>query len=407
MARREFGAIKTKKDSKRFYATYVGPDLKSHTPGGSFPTKGAAEGWLAAERRLIDREDWTPPLQRRQKAKTAGITVGEWMEKFYEESKYTGKLKETTRHKYQEQMRYRITGDHLNGTPTGVLKNIALSDLSRADILSWWSAVERQFPQTPQQNFKGWTRLSQALAQALHWELIAINPATGVRISTPVAEDKYLPTDDEIFALIDEVPERYKMAAILGLAHGLRIGEVLGLERRHILIERITGEPLPRITIQVRQDAEYTPDPVTKRMRHLFGTTKTRAGVRDVPVLKRFVPDILRHLNTYAAETPIKIVTEEGPRQAILVNVSSRGRLVAPTQLQEDIRQARKALGITNRISMHSGRNWLISKLLQQGVPPHEVGRIMGQEDLATIFHYAKMHAERPREHMDRLNDLL
>ena len=407
MGRRDFGAIKTKKNSKRFYATYKGPDMKHHTPGGSFSTKGAAEGWLAAERRLIDRGDWSPPQQRRQKAKTVGLTVGDWVKKFYEEVQYTGKLKETTLHKYQEQVKYRINGDHLIGTPAGALMDIALRSLTRADILRWWSAVEKQFPGTAQQNFKGWTRLSQALSQALHWELIDSNPASGVKISTPVAEDKYLPTDEEIFSLIDGVPERYKAAAILGLAHGLRIGEVLGLERRHILVEKIEDEPLPRITIQVRQDAEYTPDPVTKRMRHLFGTTKTRAGVRDVPVLKRFVPDILKHLDMYAADVPIDIVTEDGPRKAILINVSSRGNLVSPTQLQEDIREVRKSLGIKNRISMHSGRNWLISKLLQQNVPPHEVGRIMGQEDLATIFHYAKMHAERPRTHMDMLSDSL
>lgn len=403
--KRDFGSIAKKKT--RFYATYLGPDMKQHTPGGSFPTRGAAEGWLAAERRLIDREDWSPPAQRRQKAKDAGITVGQWLTKFYSEPVYTNKLKETTLHKYREQVRYRITGEHLNGTPAGVLKDLSLGALNRADILNWWGAIEQQYPDTAQQNFKGWKRLSQALGQALHWQVIETNPASGVRIATPVPADKYLPTDDEIFALVDAVPDRYKMAAILGLAHGLRIGEVLGLERRHIIIEEIKGETLPRITVEVRQDAEYTPDPETGRMRHLFGTTKTRAGVRDVPVLKRFVPDILRHMETYAATTPIPIVTEEGPRKAVLVNISSRGKLVAPTQLQEDIRQARAALGISNRISMHSGRNWLISKLLQQNVPPHEVGRIMGQEDLATIFHYAKMHAQRPREHMDKLNDLL
>lgn len=403
-ARREFG--KVVKKGNRHYVEYTGPDGRKHTPGKSFGTKTDAEGWLSTERRLIDQDNWISPEERRKKAAEVGKTVGQWVTEYYEHPTYTKRWKLTTANKYREHVTNRLTGDHLLGTAVAKLKDTQLTELKRADIVSWWDAVEGQFANYPSQNYAAWVRLRQALNEAVHRELIPHSPGEGVRISRPRSAEKYLPTDSEIFNLIDAVPLRYKMLAILTLAHGLRIGEALGLERKHIIVEPMPAPLLPKITICVRQDAEYT-EGEKGNMFHLFGPTKTPAGNRDVPVLGRFVLDVLHHMAVFAAREPITVITESGPRRAILVNMTSRGKLVAPTQFQEDIREARKALGISGKVSAHSGRNWLISKLLQQGVPARHVGRILGQEDLKTIFHYAKVHASKPRDHMDALDRML
>ena len=41
--------------SKRFQASYIGPDLRRHTAPNTFTVKLNAEGWLANERQLIER----------------------------------------------------------------------------------------------------------------------------------------------------------------------------------------------------------------------------------------------------------------------------------------------------------------------------------------------------------------
>ncbi len=49
--KRSFGAIR-KLPSKRYQASYIGPDLARHNAPGTFTSKADAEAWVALERRL-------------------------------------------------------------------------------------------------------------------------------------------------------------------------------------------------------------------------------------------------------------------------------------------------------------------------------------------------------------------
>lgn len=61
--RRGFGRLR-KERSGRYSAAYVGPDLRLHRAPETFKARIDAEGWLAAERRQIDLDQWVPPLRR-------------------------------------------------------------------------------------------------------------------------------------------------------------------------------------------------------------------------------------------------------------------------------------------------------------------------------------------------------
>ena len=61
--RRGFGAIR-RLPSKRYQASYIGPDLARHVAPQTFDARTDAEGWLARERRLSETEDWSPPAAR-------------------------------------------------------------------------------------------------------------------------------------------------------------------------------------------------------------------------------------------------------------------------------------------------------------------------------------------------------
>jgi hypothetical protein len=61
--RRSFGYIR-RLPSKRYQASYIGPDLGRHAAPDTFETNMEAEGWLRDERKIISSGEWMPPKRR-------------------------------------------------------------------------------------------------------------------------------------------------------------------------------------------------------------------------------------------------------------------------------------------------------------------------------------------------------
>jgi hypothetical protein len=72
-----FGYVR-KLPSRRFQATYVGPDGVRHLAGATLATKLDAEGWLAVESRLVVSGEWRSPAVRRTAAAAARVTLAEF-----------------------------------------------------------------------------------------------------------------------------------------------------------------------------------------------------------------------------------------------------------------------------------------------------------------------------------------
>lgn len=77
-----------------------------------------AEACLAAERRLIELDAWTPPAQRTAKKTAKAITVGEYAQTWIDHRT----LKPRTRNAYQALLDRHITGSTIGTTP---LKDLA------------------------------------------------------------------------------------------------------------------------------------------------------------------------------------------------------------------------------------------------------------------------------------------
>ena len=75
--RRGWGWIR-KLPSKRWHASYIGPDRVRHNAPVTYGAKMDAERWLSDERRLIERDEWTPPAQRSATKKARGVSVAEY-----------------------------------------------------------------------------------------------------------------------------------------------------------------------------------------------------------------------------------------------------------------------------------------------------------------------------------------
>ena len=81
--KRSFGYIRLL-PSKRYQASYIGPDSQRHAAPETFTAKMDAEGWLSAERRLIEWDQWTSPEQRAAQRRldatqTLKVYVEDWL----------------------------------------------------------------------------------------------------------------------------------------------------------------------------------------------------------------------------------------------------------------------------------------------------------------------------------------
>ena len=126
-------------------------------------------------------------------------------------------------------------------------------------------------------------------------ELIEKNPLdipeAGKRVNT---KEKYLPNDDELHAILETVPKGYRVVTSLMLFHGLRIGEALALEQRHVRFEYLPAPWMPRITVTVEQNVQRLRDE-EGRISSYVQPPKSEAGYRDVPVMAQHVPLFLEH----------------------------------------------------------------------------------------------------------------
>lgn len=405
--RREFGTVRQK--GKRYYCEYTGPDGAQHTPGQSYPNRTDADGWLAAERRLIDLETWTPPAARREQAEQDTTTVGEWLEQFHTNLEHRPTPpRPSTMQNYRRVTVNRITSPLAPGDGNPDITRLAfipLVKLTKGDVYRWWDGVQRAYPDAHTINQQAYKRLRAACAEATRREIIPTNPVevreAGKRVAT---KEKYLPSDAELQAILEEVPQQYRVLTSLMLFHGLRIGEAIALERRHVAVEWLPVPYMPRVVVTVQQNAQRLQDEQGKVFMFLQ-PPKSDAGYREVPIMAAHVPLFLQHLVEHVPGAPTELETWQGQRKVLLLTGTRTGGLVMDTSYRSVLERAEIRAGVSTEIDPHCGRNWLITRLAEQGAHLKEIGRLLGQDDVATILGvYMKVRAGRTTTLMDAVN---
>lgn len=404
--RRTWGKI-TKKRA-RFYAEYTGPDSKRHTPGHSFPTRGDAEGWLAQERRLIDLDAWEPPQARAAKKQADGVTVGEWMETYLDI--LATRLKQSTLQNYWKDANNRILAPLPPGDAdprvTG-LKNIPLNRLATADVYQWWDGLQVAYPDAKTTNQHAYKRLRQACAEAVRRQMIDANPVdvreAGRRVKT---QEKYLPEDWEIAAILDHMDTGYKPFTSLILHHGARIGEAIAVELPDVIVTPRPVPWLPKVSVRIDKNAQRLQvDGRTKMV--IMDTPKTSAGRRVIPIMDADAMLFLRHIWGHD-RTAVKVATESGERTAVLFTTTGTGNIVMDTSYRSILARVKRRAGVSPDINPHTGRNWLITRLAEQGAHLKEIGALLGQDDVTTILDvYMKVRPGRTDTLMDRVSTTL
>lgn len=410
--KRRFGSIRQR--GARWIVQYTGPDGGRHTPGKSFSTERQADIWLSQEEALVEQHrlgytTWIPPAARKEQAEQDSTTVGEWLDQFHTNLEHRPKPpRPSTMQNYRRVTRNRITHPLDPGSSVPDITRLAdlpLVKLTKGDVYRWWDGVQRAFPDAHTINQQAFKRLRAACAEAARRELIPTNPVEVPEAGRRVApKEKYLPSDEELQAILQAMPEQYRVLTSLMLFHGLRIGEAIALEQRHVTVEHLPAPWMPRVTVCVEQNAQRLQGDDGRTFMYLQ-PPKSDAGYREVPVIAQHVPLFLVHYARHLPGAPTRVETWQGVKHVSLLTATRTGGLMMDTSYRSVLERAEKRAGVTTEIDPHCGRNWLITRLAEQGAHLKEIGRLLGQDDVATILDvYMKVRAGRTTTLMEAVN---
>ena len=142
---------------------------------------------------------------------------------------------------------------------------------------------------------KAYTFLRSVLNVALEDGIIKENPCRIKGAGSSHHEERSTATPEQIAALADEVPERYRAAVLLAPFTSARRSEVFGLQRKHINALQNT------ITID-HQLSDYASD------LSMFAPTKTPRKTPIVPIPKVLMDVLQDHMDRFTESDPDALV---------------------------------------------------------------------------------------------------
>lgn len=264
---RAFGYIR-KLLSKRFQASYVGPDGGRHVAPTTFTAKVDAEGWLAAARKTIEAGEWTAGHGRAAGEPEEHLTLGQ-----YANAWLSGRqLRPRTRDHYRDLLdRFILPG----------LGHRLLGEVTPVDVRLWHASLDAR---RPTQRAHAYALLRTIFNTALADDLITANPCripgAGVAKRTRPIEPATL---DELEVITEVMPERLRLMVLFGAWLGLRFGELTELRRGDVDVRN--GVVRVRRGVVRDRTGEF-----------IVGEPKTDAGSRDVAIPPHLLPVVRSHL---------------------------------------------------------------------------------------------------------------
>ena len=350
---RGFGFVR-RLPSKRWQASYVGPDLARHVAPSTFTSKADAEGWLGAERVFVSADSWVPPVSRRRdsQATTFGTFAGEWVA--------NRPLKPRTREGYAHLLRsYLLPG----------LGSMSMMTISPTVVRRWWQQLD---PTRPTVNARAYALLRAIFSTAAEEEVVASSPCRirGASISPRVIDIRPASVA-ELETMVDALPPNRRAIALLCGWCALRIGEALELRRGDL--------DLPRGQLTIGRAVSWVEGgPVV-------GTPKSRAGMRTVAIPPHIVDSLALHLNDHVA-----------PRKDSLLFTARDGRShLQPSVFHDAWRKARAAAG-RDDLRVHDLRHTGATMAAMTGATLAELQQRLGHSSVNAALRY--QHAAKGRD---------
>lgn len=348
----------------RYRVRYRTPDGASRSR--TFDRKADAEAFIAStEVRKMNGEFVDPVLGRM----TFGAFAAEWLKR-----KRDSGLKPTTVATFES---------HLNAHLLPRWGRVELRAITRDDVEAFAHRLCRTMKPSTAQAVT--YTLAAVLKAAVRVGRIPNNPASDLRLARKRdrrADPGHIGNvAANVEALADAMPARWRGAVLLMASTGLRLGECLGLT-----VDRVD---FLRRTVRIDRQLANT----TKGGG--FGTPKTGAGVRTIPVPQVVVEMLAAHLAEFPAG-------EHG-----LMFTDRRGGPVTRSSWSDAYRAACASVGIDGRTRTHDLRHVAASALIAAGLPvtavQHALGHSTPAETLTVYAHFFPTDEERTREAIERV----
>lgn len=358
-----------------YRARYAMPDGSRHSR--TLATKMDAEAWLAAERTLVDREEWIPPkarqvAQEQRRREAAHNTVAGFAERYLADRG----LRPNTIRTYRQLLNTRILP---------YFEEMPLIDVSLTEIKQWRASLD---PDAEAANAAAY-RLLRAMLQAAEEEELIDRAPPKIRGagSAPVRRVAVPATLDEIATIIEEMPERLKLLIVLAAFVGLRQGELLELRRSDV--DHRSG--WIHVARKIDKDVIAGARGACPNCGRAISAPKTTSSVRTVHVPPPFLPMLQEHLIEYA---------ERGPTG--LLFPGDRTDHMSVRYLMDRYRPAREAAGRTD-LTIHHLRHTALTLAGQHGATAAELQARAGHASQAAMAIYQHATLDRDRSLAEKI----
>ncbi len=363
MARSSWGTIR-RLPSKKYQASYLGPDKKRHNAPTTFTTKTQARLWLDEQRLSIEKGTWA----QKQVPQSPPEIFKSYAERHIKlQTNAQGQLlRKNTQDTYM-----RLLGLHLTE-----FHDQPLNKISKRQIDEWWQKKVRTGKATTAS--KAYKLLHSVLKRAVADGLIPENPCKirGAH-SLTTGKGKEIPTPHEVAQLIKTIDEKYKLLVILMSYGGLRFSEATALTKKDLKVIHKAGKK--HIEVQVTKAVTESNGIFT------VSDPKSKASKRTIALPAK--------LNLLVAEL-VMAVKATSPNQLLIP--APKGGYLRNSVFRKALAAACKKAGIFRiRISAHCFRHFAATTFLEAGASIADLQKWLGDNTQSAALGY--VHATKDK----------
>lgn len=303
-------------------------------------------------------------------------------------------LNQLMRENLERKLELNLIGERTYGRTLKTIKLIEktptskenITDITSSDIQNYFNTLKNYSNSTIK---KITEQFSQAFELAMNRGYLFRNPMYDVIKPKSNKEKKVvraleIEEQQVLTDYLTSIPissEPYKVAYLIEMYLGLRIGEVLAL--------RSTDVNLQKNLISVNKT--LTRDRNNKVI--MGKATKTYAGIREVPIPSFIKNEIISQM---------RLAEKNKDKQLFL---DTNGNYVRPTTVNDKLRTLLKKLGIEN-ISSHSLRHTYGTRCVEAGMRGVALQRLMGHTDISvTMNTYTSVFNKYKEAELEKVNN--